>query len=1004
MPRRPGFAWSRAAFSSECRPVIGPEDETLRPESRVPDARADDPTGDPGSMDVEQTVIAGAGAPAPDARISRGTAVGRYVVISELGAGAMGRVYAAYDPKLDRRVALKVLRMDRARSDAFARAERRLLREAQALAKLSHPHVVAVHDVETHRGSLVVAMDFIAGRTLRQWYAERSRSWSEVAAVLRQAGEGLAAAHRVGLVHRDFKPDNVMIDADDRAHVVDFGLARAFDSPTRSELGDDGDVSSSDAVADEGTFATRSVGQAGTPAYMAPEQFSGEGVGPASDQFAFCVVLYEALWGRRPFDGDTLMTLTAAVLEGEVVPPPRDDVPTPIRDAVLRGLAVEPARRHPDMDALLVALRHDPGARRRRLAMAAVGLGLCSIAALGTLGRGEPEGPRPCTGGRDKLAGIWDEAAQGRARSAVLAIGRPYAVHGWEQAEPRLDAWASEWAVTHDDACAATRLRGEQSERMLDLRMTCLEGHRRELAAAVAVIEQADEDVAQRLVRIATGLPRLEHCADLDALSAAVPPPRESSVRQGVEQVRGTLARARALGLAGKYGPALAEARDAVDRAARLGYAPAHAEALLRRGYLEDKNGDAAQAEVTLSAAFWLAWRSGHDPVAARATTELAYVVGAQLERIDDGLQWARHADAAVGRTGDRVALARLLNVRSLVFLNAGRYDEAETEVRRALELRARLLPTGHVDIASTRTNLGVVLDTRGRWEEALAVYDQVQDERERMLGPEHPRVAATLSNTAQLLAIQGRPQEALPRARRALGIYEAALGSAHPELAATYNNLATVYFAMDDYDAALESMLQAVEIWEAIRDPNHPDLGDAHLNVGSVMYMLDRPVPAREHLERALEIYEVAYGPEHPEVVDALQNLGVLDRSEGALERALERHGRMVRIMRASLGAEHPRLAKGLLILGEDHVLAEHWELAQAAAQEVLAGRDVEPGLRAKARFIQARVLLSRGGDRDAALSLGRSALAEAQTDVEANELREEITQWLAPFGRPPV
>jgi tetratricopeptide (TPR) repeat protein len=480
-----------------------------------------------------------------------------------------------------------------------------------------------------------------------------------------------------------------------------------------------------------------------------------------------------------------------------------------------------------------------------------------------------------------------------------------------------------------------------------------------------------------------------------------VPPPRDPTVRERVEVVRATLARAEALGLAGKYDAGMAAASEATDAAARLGYAPLHAEALLQRGWLEDKQGDPAAAEVTLSAAAWAAERARHDAVAARATGELVYVVGSQLQRIDEGLQWARHADAAAGRLGDPLALARLLNNRALVLTSAGRYAEAEVDVRRALDLRERLLPPDHPDIATTRTNLGVVLDDLGRIDEALAIYDRVLAEREQALGPEHPRVAALLTNSSQLLAARGQPELALPRIRRAIAIYEAALGPHHPELASAYNNLATVAFAQEDYDGALQAMGQALAIWERVRTPDHPDLGDACFNMGALSFKQDRWVPAREHFERALAIYEAAYGPDHPDVGSTLLNLGIIDQNEGRFEPARERHRRAIEILRAVVPADHPQLAHGLSTLARDDLALARWAEAKAAAEESLriysSRDDVEPRLAVEARFLLAQARWGAGGERAAALAEGRAALVQAD-----DELRTEIVQWLADVGEP--
>jgi predicted Ser/Thr protein kinase len=287
-----------------------------------------------------------------------GTTLGRYVLLDRLGEGGMGVVYAAHDPELDRKVALKLLRT----SDSAPKRRERLLREAKALARLAHPNVVAVHDVGSIGEQVFVAMELIDGRTLRQWVADERPGWRAIVEVYRQAGRALSAAHALGIVHRDFKPDNVLIDSGGRVRVVDFGLARAVGEQARAV---------SDARSGPSDRLTRTGSLMGTPAYMAPEQHRGEAAGAAADQFGFCVALYEALYGQRPFAGDTLDTLARSVTAGDIRAPSRDaSAPLWLHRVLARGLRVAAIDRYPTMDALLAALDRDPAPRRRRVALA----------------------------------------------------------------------------------------------------------------------------------------------------------------------------------------------------------------------------------------------------------------------------------------------------------------------------------------------------------------------------------------------------------------------------------------------------------------------------------------------------------------------------------------------------------------------------------------------------------------------------------------------------------
>ena len=302
-----------------------------------------------------------------------GNSVGRFILLGVLGAGAMGVVYAAYDPELDRKIALKLV-LPRVGGGPDSAGRARLVREAQALAKLSHPNVVAVHDVGTHGGSVWIAMEFVAGQTLTEWAAAGSRGWSAVLPILIDAARGVTAAHVAGLVHRDLKPDNVMIGNDGRVRVMDFGLAHGR-GPSMVEPA----LASTLAAAtgpqpERAALALRltEVGSIqGTPAYMAPEQWQGQEAEAVSDQFGWSVMAWEMLFGERPFRGETMMTLAAAVLAGQRRPPPRGrGVPGWLRRVIERGLAIEPALRWPTMAALLAALQQ--GKARARLRSAAV--------------------------------------------------------------------------------------------------------------------------------------------------------------------------------------------------------------------------------------------------------------------------------------------------------------------------------------------------------------------------------------------------------------------------------------------------------------------------------------------------------------------------------------------------------------------------------------------------------------------------------------------------------
>jgi formylglycine-generating enzyme required for sulfatase activity len=366
--------------------------------------------------------------------LDTGARIGRYVIVERVGTGAMGVVYGAYDPELDRKVALKLLKPGQGVKDT---ARARLLREAKAIARLQHPNVVAVHDVGVFEDQVFLAMEFVAGGTIKSWLAGHARSSREILDVFIAAGRGLAAAHAAGLVHRDFKPDNVLLDKESRPRVVDFGIARQAGGGDDDLDGETGDV------AEDGTATLRdSSGKhalatltktgtwVGTPAYMAPEQFLGERGDEKSDQFSFCVALYEALYGERPFAGDDMLSISVNVTTEQIRPLPRDrGVPTWVRRVIMRGLKVDPAQRWAAMPALIAALSTDPVAKLRNRLIAG---GITAVVAVALIGAWQIVSRRRAEAEREiaRYVGVAREnvtSAQAKAAQARELRGRAFA-------------------------------------------------------------------------------------------------------------------------------------------------------------------------------------------------------------------------------------------------------------------------------------------------------------------------------------------------------------------------------------------------------------------------------------------------------------------------------------------------------------------------------------------------------------------------------------------------
>jgi tRNA A-37 threonylcarbamoyl transferase component Bud32 len=322
----------------------------------------------------------------------------------------MGVLYSARDPQLNRRVALKMLREDRLAGIGIAESQRRLLREAQALAQLSHPNVVAVFDAGTFAGQVFIALELVSGRTLRAWLREAPRAWQDMVERFIAAGRGLAAAHDAGFVHRDFKPENVLVGDDGRVRVTDFGLARPSAEPPANPSGDEERLPGLDLHGSLATL-TETGHFAGTPRYMAPEQMAAGAIDGRTDQFSFCVALHEAVYGRPPFEAETVEQLLIQIQRGPAAPA-GSNVPEWLHAVLARGLRAAPGERYPTMEDLLTALGSGLGGRRAaatrpagerarsrgvRPAIAVAGVAaalLAGVAAVHPSGSGSPARPR----------------------------------------------------------------------------------------------------------------------------------------------------------------------------------------------------------------------------------------------------------------------------------------------------------------------------------------------------------------------------------------------------------------------------------------------------------------------------------------------------------------------------------------------------------------------------------------------------------------------------------
>ncbi|HWB80327.1 MAG TPA: serine/threonine-protein kinase, partial [Nannocystaceae bacterium] len=651
---------------------------------------------------------------------------GRYEVRARLGAGGMGTVYLARDPDLDRDVAIKVLHPDVAEEH-----RERLFAEAKTMARLVHPNVVAVFDLgeqdgqvsatPTHTGSasslpqVFVAMELVRGGTLRQWLQRERPDWRRIVLAFRDAARGLHAAHREGIVHRDFKPDNVLVGERGEVKVTDFGLARVRDAPTG-------------AAAESIGVGRRDLGVTdnklcGSPPYMAPETIRGAGSNARADQFSFAVSLYECIGGALPFAADSVIALFAQITSGQRRPRPDVRVPARLWKVIDRGLEREPANRHASMAALADALDECLVPRWRRYAAPLVAAGLVGAAVTGAvLGQSEP-----CRGAQARIDGAWNETRAHAVDEALRASNLPYADDTRARVRARLDDYAGAWVTAHTAACEATHVDRVQSTAALDARVRCLDERRAALMRTVELLEHPDADMVEHAVAMAAALPSLSRCADASTMQSEFAPPDDPAVAGEVDALRELLAGPRAKLKAGRHEETLADVEPLRARADSLGYAPLRVDTRLVHAQALAQLARYAEAERELVETYELAIAIDHQLAIAEATEDLAFVVGFHLARPDAGKAWGVAAEGYARRIdpeGTELAVAE--NSVGIVLATSGDIAGAVPRFEHALAIW-EAQPGRGTEIVNALNSLGNVRSLQGDLAGSLALLRRAE-------------------------------------------------------------------------------------------------------------------------------------------------------------------------------------------------------------------------------------------------------------------------------------
>lgn len=786
--------------------------------------------------------------------LGRGDSVGRYLVLGLLGRGGMGDIYVAHDPELDRKIALKIVR----RRNALD-----MRKEAQALARFSHPNIVSVHDVGELPGGLFIAMEFVQGQTLRAWFKERARSWDEVARVLGAAGRGLAAAHGRGLMHLDFKPDNVMLRDDGRVIVLDFGLAQPCDS-----------------IVGEAGMRPRQ----GTPAYMSPEQHLGEEIDARADQFAFCVTWFECVLGARPFPGRTAAQLTASILEGSLAPPSR---PRGVRRsayaAIVRGCSRDPLARWPTMDELLEAVA--PASKRGRATMALAATTAMGIGVAGTWAVASAE--RDCSKNATPVREAWSSTQRTQTQASLV------------RANPS-EQWVNTTLSTIDDYADALAEGFEEACRVAPdatPRRACLNIRLEQLTASAEVISDS-EPSPRDIEHVVAGLQDVHACrrADEDTFYADV------AAGEGSASILHDLAQGAALAAAGRVQESEELLTAAAEAAHEAGWVGIEATARLELAREMAYAGSREAMFPELERALELAARAKSDEVSLMVMIVMLREHGLQgdLEAVQTLAPIVEAAGTRVGRS----QRSTVLRARGNAFMHRAMYAEAEAAYEAALQLDL----SENASIA-VRSNLAAISLVRGHFRRARELYVGLVEHSTRARGPQDVGTLESKANLADAHQQLGEFEAARVTYEEVLAAHDERGGSdsraathvrmnfayaliglgrldeaevlaevAHKEVQAAHGDAHIYSFAADDLKNSLAFYRgehgRALKDSTALLERMHAMLGEdtvlsaAPLGLAArAGLLLGDTAPALAHLERA-RVQLAKINPEHPSLV----------------------------------------------------------------------------------------------------------------------------------------
>ncbi|WP_394844441.1 serine/threonine-protein kinase [Pendulispora brunnea] len=931
---------------------------------------------------------------ADSATIQPGTYVGRYLVIDLIGTGGMGSVYRAYDPKLNRNVAVKLIRVRS--SDAEDAPRPRLLREAQALAKVVHPHVVSIFDVGEFSEQVFFAMELIEGSTLRDVMRRPEQDKRRLLKLLDQAGRGLAAAHAAGLVHRDFKPENVLIDREQRVKVADFGLARAIDAQKSEDLvsvppGEWASVLDR-RITETGAFI-------GTPAYMSPEQYLGLRTDARSDQFSFCCVTYEALFGRHPFLGKNGKISPVALCAGQIEVPGRRSDPGYL-PVLRRGLSRDPSNRYPSIEHLLDALAGVPRRRQRRI----VGIAAAVCAAVGFIGVPiiqKHRAQRCEAAATQALADIWDTPRRVKVENVFGGDGKAFGRDIWQRVANTLDAYANQWTQTSAELCRNTEWWRNEDNAMHKRSSSCLDERRRELRAVTDVLSGGDRDVRLRAPDMLIQLGSLSACTNAAALAATPLAAYDKATAASVERIRDLLAQSRAHNDARQVAPGEEAARQALELARTHHQQALVAESLYRLSQAQSTGNNFEASESNIVQALAEAEASGHERLLPLIWNQLIIIVGFETDRpneVERLLPWVESMVKRIDPEGP--AHIEFSFVRGLLEKELGHYERSIELFNAALEMSRHAFGENDIRRIMIYQQLAISERTIGQLEAGAAHARAALAEAEAMFGPEHPQNMKTLSLLARILSEQGDSAGTRAVAERTLRIVEQVSSAENldPDVPVSLSETANALLADGQPADALPLFRRSYDLFPV-------KTTDATVSLAGIARSeeaLGHLEAARTTFEQVLAVNRRLLGPGHPGTLTSGARFGRVLRSLHREGDALQLCTQLLADGERKAGPQGVAIAMALSCVGESYEQLGQLPNALTALERAKKLLDGEKTPRRENRavidFALARVLWQTGADRERARRLATEAADDYQHAGRANAQNAVAVQsWLA-------